>query len=57
MPIKVYECAKCGQTREILLPVEKVERQCFRCGGRMYRAFYLEGVQIDGETTTGKRLK
>jgi len=57
MPIKVYECGKCGTTREILIPAETVDRKCPLCGERMYRAFYLEGVAIDGETVTGKRLK
>lgn len=57
MPIKVYECGKCRTTREFLIPHERVNRRCPLCGQRMYRAYCLEGVQIDGETVTGKRLK
>ena len=55
MPIKVYECGKCRTTREFLIPHERVNRRCPLCGQRMYRAYCLEGVQIDGETVTGKR--
>jgi len=57
MPIKVYECGHCGTVVEVLIPPEKIRRKCPDCGRRMYRAICLEGVQIDGETVTGKRLK
>ena len=55
MPIKVYEC-KCGARKEILVPAEKDDKTCV-CGLVMYRAYYLEGVQIDGDTVTGKVIK
>ena len=57
MPLIVYECPQCGLTREFLLPAEEIENQCMRCGDRMYRAKYLEKVQIKGDTTTGAKLK
>ena len=55
MPLTIWECLDCGATKELLEPVEK-DKICPRCYIRMHRAFYLEGVEIKGETTTGARL-
>ena len=55
MPLTIWECLDCGATKELLEPVEK-DKICPRCYIRMHRAFYLEGVEIKGSTTTGARL-